>query len=68
VPEIAIAHHCSPSPLSVLGIKGMGESGAIAAPAAIALAVEDALAHDGFCVSELPLNPERVLRGLGLLA
>jgi carbon-monoxide dehydrogenase large subunit len=68
VPEIAIAHECSPSPVTVLGIKGMGESGAIAAPAAIAAAVEDALARDGFLVSRLPLSAERVLAGLGVLA
>ncbi len=39
-----------PSPLTVNGVKGMGESGAIAAPAAIACAVADALAPEGFVV------------------
>jgi CO/xanthine dehydrogenase Mo-binding subunit len=67
VPEVAIAHEVSPSPLTVLGIKGMGESGAIAAPAAIVAAVEDALAGEGFEISRLPLTPERVVGGLGAL-
>jgi len=44
------------------GFKGVGESGTIPVPAAIAAAVDDALrrrGHDAF-VSELPLTPERV--------
>lgn len=68
VPELAMAHHESPSPRTVNGVKGMGESGAIAAPAAIACAVADALAEEGFAVERLPLTPERVLRGLGAIA
>ncbi|MDW5596592.1 xanthine dehydrogenase family protein molybdopterin-binding subunit [Conexibacter stalactiti] len=64
VPELAIAHHSSPSPLTVNGVKGMGESGAIAAPAAIACAVAAALAADGFTVDRLPLTPARVVEGL----
>lgn len=64
VPELAIAHHSSPSPLTVNGVKGMGESGAIAAPAAIACAVAAALAADGFTVDRLPLTPARVVERL----
>ncbi|HST41021.1 MAG TPA: xanthine dehydrogenase family protein molybdopterin-binding subunit, partial [Conexibacter sp.] len=64
VPELAIAHHSSPSPLTVNGVKGMGESGAIAAPAAIACAVAAALADDGFAVDRLPLTPARIIAGL----
>jgi len=67
VPEMAFAHHVSPSPLTVNGVKGMGESGAIAAPAAIACAVADALAPERFVVERLPLTPARVLAGAGLL-
>ena len=48
------------TPLTVLGVKGMGEGGAIAPPAAIANAVADALAPFGAKVTELPLDPERV--------
>jgi carbon-monoxide dehydrogenase large subunit len=67
VPVMAIGHHESPSPLTVNGVKGMGESGAIAAPAAIACAVANALAAEGFQVQRLPLTPERILRGTGAL-
>jgi carbon-monoxide dehydrogenase large subunit len=68
VPELAIAHHSSPSPLTVNGVKGMGESGAIAAPAAIACAVAAALADEGFAVERLPLTPARVAAGLARAA
>ena len=43
VPKIKTVHLESPSPLNPLGIKGLGEGGAIAPPAAIANALADAL-------------------------
>jgi carbon-monoxide dehydrogenase large subunit len=61
VPRVEIAHFESPSPLTPGGIKGMGEGGAIAPPAAIANAVADALAPFGARVNAVPLTPERVL-------
>jgi carbon-monoxide dehydrogenase large subunit len=60
VSAIEVDHCCSPSPFTPGGIKGMGESGLIASPGAIASAVEDALAPFGARVEELPLTPERV--------
>jgi CO/xanthine dehydrogenase Mo-binding subunit len=45
-----------------LGVKGLGEGGAIAPPAAIANAVEDALKPCGVKVCDLPLTPELVWR------
>ena len=39
----------------------MGEGGAIGAPAAIANAVSDALAHLGVEIDEIPITPERLL-------
>jgi carbon-monoxide dehydrogenase large subunit len=60
VPPIEVAHCSSPSPLTPGGIKGMGESGLIATPAAIASAVADALAPLGGHVVRLPLTPELV--------
>jgi carbon-monoxide dehydrogenase large subunit len=62
VPRVEIGHIESPSPLTPGGIKGMGEGGAIAPPAAIANAVADALAPFGVRVNEVPLTPERVLK------
>jgi carbon-monoxide dehydrogenase large subunit len=61
VPRVEIGHIESPSPLTPGGIKGMGEGGAIAPPAAIANAVADALAPFGARVNTVPLTPERVL-------
>jgi len=54
-----------PSPRNPLGIKGIGEGGAISPPAAIANAVEDALQPFGVRVTRAPLGPSVVL---GLIA
>jgi aerobic carbon-monoxide dehydrogenase large subunit len=53
-----------PSTRNDLGIKGVGESAIIAPPAAIANAVEDALAGRGADVLELPVTPARVWTAL----
>jgi carbon-monoxide dehydrogenase large subunit len=45
-----------------LGIKGVGESGVIAPGAAIANAVEDALADLGVEVDRIPLTPSGVFK------
>jgi len=49
-----------PSSVNPLGIKGVGESGVIAPAAAIANAVEDALADRGVRIDRVPLTPARV--------
>ncbi len=61
VPQVEIGHIESPSPHTPHGIKGVGEGGAIAPPAAIANAVADALAPFAVRVDAIPLTPERVL-------
>jgi 2-furoyl-CoA dehydrogenase large subunit len=60
-PKIDIDHVVSPSPLTTLGSKGLGESSSMTAPAVLANAVADAL---GVHVNELPLKPDRVWRWL----
>ena len=60
LPNVEIRHYESPSPLNPLGVKGIGEGGAIAGHAVIANAVEDALAHTGARVRETPLRPAAV--------
>jgi 2-furoyl-CoA dehydrogenase large subunit len=60
VPTIETGHLETASPWTPLGTKGAGEGGAIAAPACIASAVEDALAPLGVKISGLPLTPTRV--------
>jgi carbon-monoxide dehydrogenase large subunit len=54
----------TPSPFTPLGVKGLGESGAIAVPAAIANAVADALAPLGVRHLDPPYTPERLWRAL----
>ncbi len=61
VPRVEIAHIETPSPYTAGGMKGMGEGGVIAAPAAIANAVADALSELSPRVNRVPLTPERVL-------
>ena len=56
-PSIDIAHIVSPSPLTPLGSKGLGESSSMTVPAVIANAVSDALAPIGIRISELPMTP-----------
>jgi carbon-monoxide dehydrogenase large subunit len=53
-----------PSSRNELGIKGVGESAIIAPPAAIANAVEDALAFQGADVLQVPITPARVWMAL----
>jgi carbon-monoxide dehydrogenase large subunit len=62
VPAIEVRHLSSPSPFTKGGIKGMGEGGALGPPAAIASAVDDALAPFGVFVTELPLTPPALRR------
>jgi aerobic carbon-monoxide dehydrogenase large subunit len=45
-----------------LGIKGVGESGTISPPAALANAVVDALSHLKITITQLPISPERLFR------
>jgi carbon-monoxide dehydrogenase large subunit len=60
VPDIAVVHLETPSPLNPLGVKGVGEAGAIPVPALVAEAVDDALAPFGVRVREMPLSPTRI--------
>ncbi|HVA24850.1 MAG TPA: xanthine dehydrogenase family protein molybdopterin-binding subunit [Chloroflexota bacterium] len=59
-PVIEGDHLETPSPFTPLGAKGVGEGGAVPAPACIANAVEDALWDLGVRIDELPITPERV--------
>ena len=54
----------TPSPYTEFGIKGMGEGGAIAPPAVIFNAVNDALRPLGAELHETPLTPRRLLAAL----
>jgi carbon-monoxide dehydrogenase large subunit len=64
VPELVIDHLETPSPVTIGGIKGIGEGGLLASPASVAGAVLDAIWPAGRAIEELPLTPERVLGAL----
>ena len=58
VPTITIVDHCTPSPLTTFGQKGSGEAGYLGAPAALANAINDALAPLGVSVETLPITQD----------
>ena len=57
VPMVEMVHLEIPSPLNPLGVKGLGEGGAVGAHAAVANAVADALLPLGIKVLSTPLSP-----------
>jgi CO/xanthine dehydrogenase Mo-binding subunit len=61
VPKIEVAHIETPTPLNPLGCKGAGEGGTIPSPAAVALAIQDALSDLNVKVDRLPVTPEALL-------
>lgn len=64
VPRVTVHHLETPSPHSTGGFKGMGEGGAINAPAAVANAVADALSPFGATVQRTPLRPDWILEAM----
>jgi aerobic carbon-monoxide dehydrogenase large subunit len=64
MPDIEVAHLCTPTAESALGAKGAGEAGTAAAPAAVMNALNDALAPLGACLTTMPFTPQRVLAAL----
>jgi 2-furoyl-CoA dehydrogenase large subunit len=64
VPSISIVDHCTPSPLTEFGQKGSGEAGYLGSPAAIASAINDALAPAGASIDELPMTPQAIWNAL----
>ena len=64
IPDVRIRHMETPSPYTEFGVKGIGEGGAIAPPAAIANAVNDALRPLGAEVTDSPITPQRLLAAI----
>ena len=56
VPDVQIIHHETPSPHTVFGQKGSGESGYLGSPAAVANAINDALKPLGISTNRLPIK------------
>ncbi|MFK7965650.1 MAG: xanthine dehydrogenase family protein molybdopterin-binding subunit [Burkholderiaceae bacterium] len=64
VPMARLDHMETPSPYTAFGQKGIGEGGAIAPPAAIVNAINDALASLGVEITESPASPQRILAAI----
>ena len=64
VPLASIDHMETPSPYTKFGQKGIGEGGAIAPPAAIVNAINDALVELGAEITECPASPRRILQAI----
>jgi len=60
LPKIRSQFQETPSPTNPLGVKGIGESGAIGAPPMIVHAVLDALAPFGIAHLDMPLTPQKI--------
>ncbi len=59
-PELDIGHIETPTPVTVMGSKGCGESCTMSVPACLANAVADALKPLGMTVDRLPLKPNDI--------
>ena len=66
IPDIEIFHLQSP-PLDDVGFRGVGEGGAVGAPAALVNAIADALRPLGARITESYLPPTRVLELAGVI-
>ena len=64
VPPLELGHQVTPSPFTALGAKGAGESGFAGAVAAVAGAINDALAPLGARVERTPFTPPRILAAI----
>ena len=64
IPPLELHHIETPTDASITGAKGLGEGGAIGAPAAILNAINDALAPFGVRIDEVPATPQRIRAAL----
>lgn len=62
VPSVTVVSTVTPSPFTPMGVKGVGEAALIAAPAALALALEDATKRK---VTRLPMEVSEICRRTG---
>ena len=63
-PSFELGSTETPSPTNALGVKGVGETGAIASTPAVVNAVVDALSPLGIRHLDMPLTPEKVWRAI----
>jgi carbon-monoxide dehydrogenase large subunit len=71
IPKIELHHIATLTGNSITKAKGLGEGGAIGAPAAVIGAINDALSGFGVSIDEMPATPQRIrsaLRSSGKMA
>ena len=66
IPSIEV-HHMETDPEGEFGFRGVGEGGAIVAPAALTNAIADAIAPTGARVHEQYLPPCKILQLMGVI-
>ncbi len=64
LPSFETDRTVTPCPHNPLGVKGVGEAGSIASPAAVINAVVDALSPFGVTHIDMPATPEKVWRAM----
>jgi aerobic carbon-monoxide dehydrogenase large subunit len=64
IPNMVLDQTETPSPSNPMGVKGIGESGAIGSSPAVVNAVIDALSHEGVTHIDMPASPMRVWQAL----
>ena len=64
IPAIKIHHLETAAQTSLTQAKGLGEGGAIGAPAAVVNAINDALSPFGVSIDEFPVTPRRIREAL----
>jgi carbon-monoxide dehydrogenase large subunit len=64
LPQLELDETVTPSPVNPLGVKGVGEAGAIASTAAVANAVVDALSPLGIRHLDMPLTAQSIWRAI----
>ena len=60
LPSVTVVHMETPTPVNLIGAKGIGESGTIGSTPALQSAVVDAVSHLGVRHIEMPCTPQRV--------
>ncbi|MBA2377730.1 MAG: molybdopterin-dependent oxidoreductase, partial [Rubrobacter sp.] len=60
MPNFTLDQTVTPSPTNPMGVKGIGESGAIGSSPAVMNAVIDALSHFGVVHMDMPASPMKV--------
>ncbi|MEJ3656308.1 molybdopterin cofactor-binding domain-containing protein [Actinomycetes bacterium KLBMP 9759] len=64
LPHFELGSTVTPSPTNPMGVKGIGESGAIGSSPAVLNSVIDAVAHLGVTHIDMPASPEKVWRAM----